>query len=223
MFQEVIRLTYSAAYVFAAGAFAYSGFWRRFPICFLLLIIGSILAVTHHPESSVWINQVYLPLEPFAVVLRLAAVLECLYYQAALIPKRHLLMFGLCMAALSITSAVAMIDLDGALENFVQLRRYVQIGTAIVAIGAAVFLWAQRLWKWDVNAAHAIILLILTIKHATYSVLSIRGVWTTATQWQAANWPSLAITSLCCLAWGILALWCARASVQSDESDPRSD
>lgn len=203
--EEAIRFLYAISHVAAFVMFCFSGFWRQFPICSGMLTFSSALAITYNPESPEWIRSTYLTLEPAAVLLRFCAVLEVLWKLSEEIENRHLLLIGLSSAAVAATAAVWAIEPGGTVYTFVQLRRYAQIATAVMMVAGVLFFWSQSLWNWSVPSFHAAILFVLTAKQAIYSLLSMRGLWQTNQQWHAADWPGLLITSLCCLAWAILA------------------
>jgi hypothetical protein len=214
--QEIIRFLYAISHLIALAAFAYSGFWRLFPVLSAYLVVASVLAVTYAPESRDWIRSTYLTWEPFAVALRFACAVEIVRRLQGAIRDWVRLAAGLSLIALAF--AVALLSLEpgsSLVYTFVQIRRAVQIGTAIFMGLLLVFLWSQRLWRWDAVTIHGLILFVLVVKQAVYSLLSMRGSWVTMKRWQAADWPGLLITSLCCLSWGILAVWNARKSARS--------
>lgn len=202
--QEASRLAYAVSHILALSVCSFTGFWRQLPICYLMIATSSVIAVTYNPESRGWIRDVYLNIEPLAVILRFMSAVEAIRCQTQGIRKRALLIDGLLLAAVSVTAAVWTIEPSGDTYTFVQLRRYGQIATAVFMIAGAAFLWSQRLWKWNQNGYHSAILLALTIKQATYSLLSIRGLWPTNRQWHTADWPGLLISSLCFLGWAAL-------------------
>jgi hypothetical protein len=213
--QDAIRFTYAISHLIAVAAFAFSGFWRRFPILSAYLVIASILAVTYAPESREWIRSTYMTWEPFAVALRFACAVEVVWRLQGVIRDWVRLAAGLSL--LSLAFAIALLTFEpgsSAVYTFVQIRRSAQIGTAVFIGFLLVFLWSQRLWKWDYVRIHGLILAALIIKQAVYSLLSMRGPWVTMKRWQAADWPGLLVSSLCCLSWGILALWTARKSAR---------
>jgi hypothetical protein len=208
--QEYIRFAYAISHFIAIAAFVFSGWWRRFPVCFAMLLVGSIIAATYAPESREWISGTYLIWEPVAVALRFAAGVEVVWHMRASVRDWVRLASGLSLLALAFAVALLSIDPGStAVYTFVQIRRSVQVGTAVFMVVLLVFVWSQRLWKWDAVAVHGLILAVLTGKQAAYSLLSMRGPWISMRRWQAADWPGLLITSLCCLTWGILAVWTA--------------
>lgn len=170
-----------------------------------MLCFSSVIAFTYDPESSEWIRTTYMSIEPIAVALRFLACVECVWKKEA-IKEWSFLANGLMGVAFISLTTIWALEPGSSVFTFVQLRRYAQIGTSVFMIGFVLVLWVSRLWLWDSLHAHILILFVLTVKQAVYSLLSMRGVWQTSPQWYAADWPGLLITSLCCLAWTCVAL-----------------
>jgi hypothetical protein len=210
--QEASRFAYAISHVIAVVSFVYGGLWRRLPWCFAMLCCATILAVTYAPESREWVRDVYFNVEPLALPLRFAAAFEV---ARLLAPKgeQTRLPIALTLIGIAAASSVWAINAGTPLQTFVQLRTYAQIGTSVFMIALVVFLWSQRLWpmSYFYDYPHTLILLLYVTKQAVYSVLYLRGTWATMKTWQAADWPGLLISSLCCLLWGALAIWQKRA------------
>jgi hypothetical protein len=192
--QEIARYAYAAGHVAAVIAFAWSGLWRRLPVFFATLLVMSVIGLSYQPESKWWIANVYLRVEPLAMLLRLASVVEV---ARCLVPAnyRTRLILGCSLVSLALTVAIMPLTASD-LTNFVQARRYVQIATAAWMLTAVGVVWVTSTWQWDACGLHAAILSLLVGKQAFYSVLSFRG-WETARQWFGADAPGLLITALC--------------------------
>lgn len=207
---DASRFLYAISHLAAIATLVCPGLWRRFPICLLMISVSSIMAFTYAPESRDWVRNVYMNLEPLAVALRLGAAFEVIHRTAGRCKDRTLLLFGLMSFAVSVVASIWVIEPGSSDYTFVQYRRYIQIFTATLMMGALVFFVSQKIWRWDLTGLHFLILFVLTLKQAVYSVLSIRGIWTTNSRWQAADWPGLLISSLCLLSWSALAIASSR-------------
>ena len=217
---ETARLIYGACHVLALAAFAFSGLWRRFFAAFLMLAAIAVTAATYSPEMRDWIRLVYVPVESVAVLLRFLAAVEAIYYHTEELDQQLLLIVSLLLASISVMAIIWEITPGSTVEVFVQVRRYVQIGTGVFLLVGVVFLWSQRLWQSSITGWHTIILLVLVLKHAIYSLAGIRGLWPNGKAWNGANGPSLLINILCCLAWITIAVWFARDQRRAQSSEP---
>lgn len=210
-------MLYAFSHLFAIAAFIGTGFWRRFPLFSIYLVVSCLLAMTYRPESESWIRDTYLRIEPLALALRFVAACEVLWTITDRYPAR--LIGGLAMLGIAVGISTWQIEPAGSVYQFVQIRRYCQISTAAFLIFGFVFLWHQNMWRWDNYSAHAVILLCLIVKQGVYSIISLKVRWVSIPQWFAADWPGLMITSLCCLAWMILALATGQRSALLHASD----
>lgn len=217
--QDAVRFAYGFSHIIAVAAFILTGFWRRFPVCTLYLAVASVLAVSYNPESKLWISGPYMAIEPVSVALRFAAAAEAMWCLTEEIRDWLRLILGLTLIGVAAVAAIWSLEPAGTVYTFVQIRRFAQIGTAVFMLSGLVFLWSQRLWRWNTTGTHGFILITLLWKQAVYSIISLRIPWVTKQQWQSADWPGLVITSLCCLAWTILALKKTGIRVQSAVAD----
>lgn len=180
---------------------------------FAAICTGALIAIGYSPENQNWIVEWYLAWEPLAVMCRLLAVIELLWIHVGR-REEYPAVLSACLLGVVIVIMIWRIDPGFPTYTFVQVRRFIQIGTAVTLLAGLLMIWALERWRRDAYAAHAAILTLLIFKQALYSVASIRGPWESMPAWKLADWPGLLVTSLCLMLWGALALWSRESRAQ---------
>lgn len=203
--EPIARALYAISHIVAIACFTRVGLWRQLPALFIYVAIDSVLALSYAPESKTWVAHVYLYMEPLALAMRFLCVIEAVYRIAWYRPEWKTLLLGMGLFAFAATIPIWHLDHGSSAYTFLQFRRYAQVATAVFTLTGFGVLLVAGLLRMDRYGIHALILFVLLTKQGIYSLISMRGLWTAA-GWHSADRLGLMITSLCLLAWSVLAL-----------------
>lgn len=198
---RLIWISCHAVALFAIAAVGIKRFW------WLAYIVASlVLALFYWPESPKWAQLALWPMLA-VLMLRCGAALEAVHFIA---PKNLYwprMTLGVWLLAASIVAAIWWHEPGTTQQQFVHVRRYLQIWLALAMILECVMIAVTNFWKWNRDSFSALAIGLMVLNHGVVSAMAMGGYFVKMRHWIPSNNVSMAIDAIAMLAWAAVNVW----------------